>query len=98
MIVLALILILAGSLTGAVALWLHDASFWMVVLGYVGGGWAGLLLGLPMMLAVRLLARRPRTGPQSLLTRARSRRPRSWPVPQEARRTARNRVPTPPNR
>ena len=54
MIILALILILAGSFTGAFLLWLHDASFWMIVLGYAGGGWAGLLAGMPMMMLVRL--------------------------------------------
>ncbi|WP_295045378.1 hypothetical protein [uncultured Paracoccus sp.] len=52
MIIVALILILAGSLTGAVLLWIQGASFWGIVLGYVGGGWAGLLLGL---LAIALL-------------------------------------------
>lgn len=53
MIILALILILAGSLGGATALWLQDAPLWQVALGYVGGGWAGLLGGLPVLLAVR---------------------------------------------
>lgn len=51
MIILALILILAGSFAGAFLLWLQDASFWMIVLGYVGGGWAGLLAGMPVVLA-----------------------------------------------
>lgn len=60
MIILALILILAGSFAGAFLLWLQDASFWMIVLGYVGGGWAGLLAGLPMMLLLRLWLNRRR--------------------------------------
>ncbi|WP_103174818.1 hypothetical protein [Paracoccus sp. SY] len=60
MIILALILILTGSFAGAFLLWLHDASFWMIVLGYVGGGWAGLLAGLPMILLVRLYLNRRR--------------------------------------
>lgn len=55
MIVLALALILAGSLAGAVVLWLQDASFWGIVLGYVAGGWAGLLGGMPVVLALRAL-------------------------------------------
>lgn len=59
MIVLALVLILAGSLAGTVALWLQDASFWGIVLGYVAGGWAGLLLGMPVALAVRAVAGLP---------------------------------------
>lgn len=55
MIVLALILILAGSFAGAAALWLQDASFWQIALGYVAGGWAGLLGGLPVVMLVRFL-------------------------------------------
>lgn len=53
MIVLVLLLILAGSLSGAAAMWWHDAPWWQIALGYVGGGWAGLLIGLPVTMAVR---------------------------------------------
>lgn len=55
MIVAVLILILTGSLSGAVALWLQGAPLWQIALGYVAGGWAGLLAGLPVMLALRAL-------------------------------------------
>ena len=56
MIVLVLIVILAGSLAGAAISWLQGASFWGIVLGYVVGGWAGLLGGMPAVLALRALA------------------------------------------
>lgn len=55
MLIVALILILAGSLAGAVIQWLQDASAWGIVLGYVAGGWAGLILGLPAVFLVRAL-------------------------------------------
>jgi uncharacterized membrane protein YfcA len=57
MIVLALILILIGSLAGAAALWLQDAVWWQIALGYVAGGWAGLLVGGLLVLLVRGAAR-----------------------------------------
>lgn len=56
MIILALALILAGSLTGTIVLWLQDAPLWQIALGYVGGGWAGLLGGMAVVMAVRGLA------------------------------------------
>lgn len=59
MIIVALLLILAGSFTGGIILWLHEASLWQIALGYVGGGWAGLLAGLPMVIVVRSLGRLP---------------------------------------
>ena len=59
MIIVALILILSGSFTGAIILWLHDAPLWQIALGYVGGGWAGLLVGLPVMLLARRVAELP---------------------------------------
>ena len=51
MIVLVLMAVLAGSVAGTVALWSLGAPWWQIALGYVGGGWAGLLLGLPCILA-----------------------------------------------
>lgn len=56
-IVLVMMLALAGSILGSVALWAQDAPWWQIALGYVGGGWAGLLLGLPVILAGRWLWR-----------------------------------------
>ena len=52
-IVVVLILILAGSFTGAGVVWMHEGSLWQIALGYVGGGWAGLLLGPHLLPAVR---------------------------------------------
>lgn len=57
MIILVLILILAGSLGGGVALWLAGAPLWQIALGYVAGGWGGLLAGLPGLLLLRGIAR-----------------------------------------
>lgn len=65
MIAVALILILAGSLAGSITLWLHGASFWGIVLGYVGGGWAGLLLGLAAVFLVRRLFDLPAPSPSA---------------------------------
>lgn len=70
MIIVALILILSGSFTGSIILWLHDAPLWQIALGYVGGGWAGLLVGLPAMLLARSLTGLPLRFP---LSRKRSR-------------------------
>lgn len=56
MIILALALILAGSLSGAVILWLQGAAWWQIALGYVGGGWAGLLGGMAVVMVLRSLA------------------------------------------
>ncbi|WP_374303625.1 hypothetical protein [Paracoccus sp. (in: a-proteobacteria)] len=55
MVIVALILILAGSIAGAVIQWLEDASVWGIMLGYVAGGWAGLVLGLPLVFLIRAL-------------------------------------------
>lgn len=59
MIVVVLILILAGSFTGAGVVWMHEGSLWQIALGYVGGGWAGLLVGLPVVALVRVVAGLP---------------------------------------
>lgn len=58
MIVLILALILTGSISGAAILWAQDASFWGIALGYVAGGWAGLLLGTPMVMMLCALGQR----------------------------------------
>lgn len=72
MIIPVLFLILAGSFAGAITLWLQDAPLWQVALGYVAGGWTGLLVGLPVLLAVQGVVRRWRTGSASPTARKRS--------------------------
>lgn len=47
MIVLVMILILIGSAAGTAVMALQDAPWWQIALGYVGGGWVGLVVGLP---------------------------------------------------
>lgn len=54
-VIIALILILAGSFCGAVLTWLQDAGPWQILLGYVAGGWAGFLGGMPVLLAVQMI-------------------------------------------
>lgn len=49
MIVLFLGLILVGAISTAVTLWLADASWGMIALGYFLGGWAGMGLSLPLV-------------------------------------------------
>ena len=66
MIIAALMLILAGSFTGAVVLWMRDGSFWQIVFAYIAGGWAGLMVGIPIMLLMgRWNARAARLGKRS---------------------------------
>ena len=65
MIIVVMILALAGSAVGSIVLWAQDAAWWQIALGYVGGGWAGLLLGLPAMLAGRWLWQRVPRQPDS---------------------------------
>lgn len=68
MVILVLVLILTGSLAGSLVLWLQGAGIWGIVLGYLAGGWIGLLVGLPLILLLRALTglrrRRPRPGSQ----------------------------------
>lgn len=64
LIVLVLMVILAGSIAATVVLWILDATWWQIALGYVGGGWAGLLLGLPCILAGRWLWRAATKRPE----------------------------------
>lgn len=44
--IVILIAIVTGSFLGALLVWMHIASALAVVLGYVAGGWVGLLLAL----------------------------------------------------
>ncbi|MTE01772.1 hypothetical protein GIY56_15895 [Paracoccus sp. YIM 132242] len=63
MVIVALALILAGSFTATIILWLRDAPFWQIVLGYAGGGWTGLLGGMAVRGLMGLLpARRRKPG------------------------------------
>ena len=64
MIVPVLLLILTGSFGAGIAMAVQGAPLWQIALGYVAGGWAGLLGGLPLLLAVQLLcARLPKPEP-----------------------------------
>ena len=58
-VLIALFLILAGSFAGAGLMWFQGAGIWQIVLGYVAGGWAGLLTGLPVVVLVRSLRSQP---------------------------------------
>lgn len=71
MIVVVLLLILLGSFGTAICLLATGASWGMVLLGYLAGGWCSLLLGgaLSFLLSrpvriSRLPARLPRPSPQ----------------------------------
>lgn len=67
MVILVLVLILTGSLAGSLVLWLQGAAIGGIVLGYLAGGWIGLLVGLPLIFLIRALIglRRPRPCPES---------------------------------
>lgn len=58
MIVIILLLILSGALSSAIILGLKGLSWGMIALGYVAGGWLGLLAGLPILLLAREVRRR----------------------------------------
>lgn len=63
MIILVLILILTGSVAGTAVMALQGATWWQIALGYVGGGWAGLIAGLPAVAVARGLGRLPLRPP-----------------------------------
>lgn len=50
MIILVLALILLGSFTAAAIMLCQGASWGVIILAYIAGGWAGLLLGLLLLL------------------------------------------------
>lgn len=58
MIVFFLGSILIGAILSAVLLWLGDASWGMIALGYLLGGWAGLVVSLPLLFLIRSLQQR----------------------------------------
>ena len=49
-IVVMMALIIASAIATALVLGLTGASWGMIVLGYVLGGWVGLILGVPVLL------------------------------------------------
>lgn len=55
MTVLVLFLILTGSFGTSLAMAFQGASIWKIALGYVAGGWAGLLIGLPLLIGIQAL-------------------------------------------
>lgn len=58
LIVLVLMLVVVGAAAGSVTLWVQGAPWWQIALGYVGGGWIGLIAGVPAILAGRWLFQR----------------------------------------
>ena len=58
MTVVVLFLILTGSFGTAITLYFYGVSWGAVLLGYVAGGWIGLLAGLPLLLGLRWLIRK----------------------------------------
>lgn len=66
MIVVVLLVILAGSFSTAIYFVSTGASWGMVALGYVAGGWGGLLLGGALaLLGARLVPNRSSAGARS---------------------------------
>ena len=57
MVILILGLILLGSFSTAAFLMIQGASWGMITLGYMGGGWAGLILGLSVLYLSSVLSR-----------------------------------------
>lgn len=57
MVIVPLIFTVLGSVATALACFMLDASWGMIALAYLGGGWAGLLIGLPATLYLSCLAR-----------------------------------------
>lgn len=55
MAVVVLFLILTGSFFTSIVLYLYGASWGAILLGYLAGGWIGLLAGLPLFLLLRWL-------------------------------------------
>ncbi|MBK4218133.1 hypothetical protein JJJ17_19575 [Paracoccus caeni] len=53
MIIVVLFLIVLGSLTAALAAYIHDFSWGFIAISYVAGGWGGLLTGLPALFFLR---------------------------------------------
>lgn len=58
MIIVALLFIVAGSVMLSTVAYVLGASWGMIVLAYLGGGWAGLLIGMPATLFVSCLMKR----------------------------------------
>ncbi|MBB1492643.1 hypothetical protein H5395_14095 [Paracoccus sp. MC1854] len=70
--IVILIAIVTGSFLGALLAWMHIASALAMVLGYVAGGWVGLLLALVYL--------KLRSGPDDRTPECK----RSGPEPREA--------------
>lgn len=58
MVIVALIFIVLGSVMTSLACLILDASWGMIALAYLAGGWAGLLIGLPATVYVNCRLRR----------------------------------------
>ncbi|MBC9248545.1 hypothetical protein H4P12_17930 [Paracoccus sp. 11-3] len=58
MIIVALFFIVAGSVMASTTACFLGASWGMIALAYLGGGWTGLLIGMPATLVVSCLRKR----------------------------------------
>lgn len=73
MVILILGLILLGSFSTAAFLMIQGVSWGMVALGYMGGGWAGLILGIVLLYLPSLLSGPCRRGLSLVLQKGQSR-------------------------
>jgi hypothetical protein len=56
MIILVLVLIVLGGVTASVCAFAQGATWAIVLVAYIGGGWVGLLLGASVLLLIRCVA------------------------------------------